>query len=193
MQQNSKSRITKGFVLLLVGIILLFIAGGWYIYNLVEDNNAGKSATEILNHMSSAQSPQNTQNTSSNTIIVKGDAFCGRIIINKLGIELPIYDEWSYARLKTAPCRYTGSIATNDIIIAAHNYKSHFGNLNKLQIGDEIIFTDTKNTVHSYTVCEILTLDGTAVEDMQSGGWDFTLFTCTKGGKQRVTVRCQRK
>jgi sortase A len=30
------------------------------------------------------------------------------------------------------------------------------------------------------------------VTDMQSGDWDFTLFTCTKGGAQRVTVRCSR-
>lgn len=193
MQKNTKSKTTKGVIFLLIGIILLFIAGGWYIYNLVEDNNAGKYANEILDQMSSEQKLQNTQSTTSETVVIKGDSFCGRVIINKLGIELPIYDEWSYARLKTAPCRYMGSVATNDIIIAAHNYKSHFGSLNKLQIGDEIIFIDAQNTAHTYSVCELVTLDGTAVEDIQSGGWDFTLFTCTKGGKQRVTVRCQRK
>ena len=104
-----------------------------------------------------------------------------------------MYDEWNYSRLKSAPCRYTGSIDTNDIIIAAHNYKSHFGLLNKLTVGDEVEFVDAYGKSHLYEVCELITLDGTAVSDMQSGGWDFTLFTCTKGGQQRVTVRCERK
>lgn len=106
-------------------------------------------------------------------------------------VVLP-YGEWSNARFKTAPCRYTGSVDTNNIIIAAHNYKSHFGNLKQLQIGDEIVFVDTYGTYHRYSVKEITTLDGTAVTDMKAGEWDFTLFTCTKGGEQRVTVRCKR-
>jgi sortase A len=29
-----------------------------------------------------------------------------------------------------------------------------------------------------------------AVEEMTSGDWDMTLFTCTVGGQSRVTVRC---
>ena len=125
-------------------------------------------------------------------IIIDGEAFCGTVVISKLGIKLPIFDEWNYARLKTAPCRYLGSIATNDIIIAAHNYESHFGNLKKLQIGDEIAFIDASGRQHCFVVSEITTLDGTAFTDMKSGEWDFTLFTCTIRGEQRVTVRCNR-
>lgn len=31
-----------------------------------------------------------------------------------------------------------------------------------------------------------------AVEQIKEGGWDLTLFTCTIGGTQRITVRCER-
>ncbi len=170
---------------MIIGCVLLLIAGGCYIYNIVQDNNAGKQADAILDKFSNKQSDA--------VIMVDGDAFCGKVIIGKLSVELPVYDEWNYTRLKSAPCRYTGSVDTNDIIIAAHNYKSHFGSLNKLIIGDEVEFIDAYGKSHLYEVCEITTLDGTAVSDMQSGGWDFTLFTCTKGGEQRVTVRCESK
>ena len=189
MQKTNK--LTKGIIFLLIGVILLLVAGGWYVYNIIEDKNAGEYATEILNKLNTAQNDNTDKN--SPVITVDGDAFCGRLIIKKLDVELPVYDEWSYARLKSAPCRYTGSVNTNDIIIAAHNYKSHFGRLNKLIIGDEVEFIDAYGGSHLYEVCELTTLDGTAVEDMHSGGWNFTLFTCTKGGKQRVTVRCKRK
>jgi sortase A len=30
------------------------------------------------------------------------------------------------------------------------------------------------------------------VEEMESDEWDLTLFTCTIGGKSRVTIRCER-
>jgi len=176
----------------LLGCVLLLAAGGWYVYNIVEDKNAGRQAAEILNKMDEAvTSIKDGENTS--VIMVDGDAFCGRISIDKLGIELPVYDEWDYTKLKSAPCRYSGSIYSNDIVIAAHNYKSHFGALDKLETGDEIEFLDPYGTSHTYKVCEIARLDGTAVSDMHAGNWDFTLFTCTLSGEQRVTVRCESK
>lgn len=183
---------SKGLIFLLIGCILLLFAGGWCIYNIVEDKNAGQQAAEILSRLNDEQNNSDKDDSNAPIITVGGDAFCGKIIIDKLEIELPVYDEWNYTRLKSAPCRYTGSIATDDIIIAAHNYKSHFGNLKQLQNGDKIIFIDNYGTQHCFAVREITTLDGTAVSDMHSGGWNFTLFTCTKGGEQRVTVRCDR-
>ena len=180
----------KGLVFLLVGCVLLLVAGGWYVFNIVQDNNAGQQATEILNKMNDVQSNVEKNDDITPVITVDGDTFCGKLVIDKLNVELPVYNEWDYTRLKSAPCRYAGTVATNDIIIAAHNYKSHFGNLNKLQTGDEIMFIDACGTRHGFLVKAVTTLDGTAVTDMKAGEWDFTLFTCTKGGKQRVTVRC---
>ena len=180
----------RGVAFLVVGCILLLIACGWYIYNIIEDKNAGRYAADILTRLNKAQ--KENADTSDSSVTVDGDTFCGKIIIEKLSVELPVYDEWDYKRLKSAPCRYTGSVSTNDIIIAAHNYKSHFGRLNKLAVGDGVEFIDACGKSHLYEVCEVIELDGTAVSDMQSGGWHFTLFTCTKSGKQRVTVRCKR-
>lgn len=181
----------KGVVFLLVGCLLLLVAGGWYAYNLAEDASAGRQAQELL-HKLDAQPPDTNETGSAPVVVIDGDAFCGKVIIDKLSVELPVYAEWSYARLKAAPCRYTGGVDSDDMIVAAHNYKSHFGSLGTLAIGDEVRFVDGGGRVHRYEVREVTTLDGTAVSDMRSGGWNFTLFTCTKGGEQRVTVRCVR-
>ena len=186
MERKSK----RGSVFLIVGVVLILVALGWSVLNFFEDNNAGKKAAVLLEKMDEVSFQNDIENTS--VALINGETFCGKLSIEKLGVELPVYDEWSYERLKTAPCRYTGSIQENNIVIAAHNYKSHFGNLNQLQIDDEIIFIDAKGKKHCYSVKEISKLDGTAVNDMKSGEWDFTLFTCTKSGKQRVTVRCNR-
>ena len=43
-----------------------------------------------------------------------------------------------------------------------------------------------------YTVVALDVLHPQAVDEMTAGDYDLTLFTCTFGGKSRVTVRCMR-
>ena len=130
------------------------------------------------------------------TIEIDGSRYIGYITIPDIGIELPVMDDWSYSGLKISPCRYRGNLYGDDLIIAAHNYRSHFGRINELDSGDEIDFTDVSGRVHHYTIVNIENLPGTAVEDMQFGSadeWDLTLFTCTLSGQSRVTVRAERR
>ena len=51
--------------------------------------------------------------------------------------------DWDYGRLKMAPCRQFGSAATDDLVIAGHNYINHFGSLGMLKAGDSVTFTGT--------------------------------------------------
>ena len=78
------------------------------------------------------------------------------------------------------------------MIIAAHNYQSHFGTLSEVSLGDEIIFTDIDGNIFLYEVADFENLRGTQVEDMLNSDWELTLFTCTYGGASRVTVRCKK-
>lgn len=126
------------------------------------------------------------------TTEVDGEAYIGVLEIPALELSLPIISQWSDSRLRIAPCRYKGSAYLDDLIIAGHDYRSHFGRLKDLQIGDMVYFTDAEGNRFSYTVSEQDELAGAAVEEMEAGDWDLTLFTCTVGGKARVTVRCEK-
>lgn len=118
--------------------------------------------------------------------------YIGVLSIPALGLELPVISAWDYPGLRVAPCRYTGSAYTDDLVIAAHNYASHFGRLRELSQGDSIRFTDTDGNVFDYVVSELGILEPYAVSQMTEGDWDLTLFTCTPGGQYRVTLRCNR-
>lgn len=122
---------------------------------------------------------------------VDGRRYIGVLEIPVLDLKLPILTEWTTQCAKSAPCRYAGSIYNNDCIIAGHNYKSHFAKLDALEIGDRIMFTDVEGNEFQYTVAKTEVLDGADIEGMKAGYWDLTLFTCTIGGRQRVTIRCQ--
>lgn len=95
-----------------------------------------------------------------------------------------------YPNLRTAPCRYDGSAYDEYFVIAAHNYRTHFGRLADLTAGSEVRFTDVENNVFIYQVECIEILEPTDIEEMVSDHWDMTLFTCTYGGQARVAVRC---
>ena len=123
---------------------------------------------------------------------VENKGYIGTLSIPAIAIELPVQENWSLALLKTAPCRYLGSVYQGDMIICAHNYVTHFGRLGNLLPGDRVIFTDIEGNEFRYTVAQMDTLADTAVEEMESGDWDLTLFTCTLGSQARVTVRCER-
>ena len=100
--------------------------------------------------------------------------------------------DWSYPQLQKSPCRYSGNVYADDLVISAHNYWTHFGQLKNLKPGSAIVFTDMDGMQHKYSVSALEILSAYAVAEMTSGEYDLTLFTCTYGGQNRVTARCDR-
>ena len=122
--------------------------------------------------------------------VIDSNEYIGVLDFPVLELSLPVMSEWSYPKLKIAPCRYKGSVYTGDLIISAHNYERHFGRLTNMIIGDEIRFTDVDGNVFYYTVAAKEQLDMRNVQGMLEGEWDMTLFTCVPGGAKRETLRC---
>ena len=122
-------------------------------------------------------------------IEIDGYDYIGVLQIPSLDLTLPVISDWSYPALQIAPCRYEGSAYDGGMVIAGHNFDSHFGKLSQLEPGDEIKFIDLSGNTFTYAVAETEVLEATAIEEMVTGGWDLTLFTCTLSGQTRFTVR----
>lgn len=137
--------------------------------------------------------PSAPQSTVMDEIVIDGDSYIGYLSFPRFELELPVMSGWSDSKLQISPCRYTGTLVTNDLVIMAHNFARHFGQISELSAGDVVYFTDVNGstTVYEVIVREILPPD--AIEDMTAGEFDLTLFTCTYGGANRITVRCNRK
>ena len=189
----------KGKGLIFTGLLLiaaaLFLTG----YNLFDQMRAQRSAAQAAAQLTE-QLPQTSQADVPDYLLspemempvetIDGVDYVGVLRIPALALELPVISQWSYPLLKIAPCRYSGSAYQNNLVLCAHNYASHFGNLKSLHIGDAVTFTDMDGNLFSYQVAELETLPPQATEEMENGDWDLTLFTCTVGGQSRVTVRC---
>lgn len=125
-------------------------------------------------------------------VTIDGSDFVAILSIPALDLEFSIRNEWTKEGGKKSPCRYVGSVYTDDLILCAHNYTSHFGRLKELQQGDEILLVDMNGVVYTYHVDTVEQIDKFDVTGMVSSGYPLSLFTCTIGGKARVTVRCLR-
>jgi len=119
-----------------------------------------------------------------------GRYYLGLITFPTLNRQLPVQDEWSYDNLRVSPCRMSGSVLSENLVIFAHNYRTHFGSLNRLSEGDEVSLMLTDGSVYVYQVSAKEIVEPTAVEDVAAGEWPLTLFTCTLGGQTRLVVRC---
>lgn len=189
----------KGKGLIFTGLLLiaaaLFLTG----YNLFDQMRAQRSAAQAAAQLAE-RLPQTTQTDVPDYLLtpemempvetIDGVDYVGVLRIPSLALELPVISQWSYPLLKIAPCRYSGSAYQNNLVLCAHNYASHFGNLKNLHIGAAVTFTDMDGNLFTYQVAELETLPPQATEEMENGDWDLTLFTCTVGGQSRVTVRC---
>lgn len=198
MEKIHKFLSRKGSKAMTLGVLLVAAALCLTLYNYIDAYRASQSADALAESLA-VQIPEEAQpyyltdpEIDMPIINIDGKDCIGYVEIPALNISLPVLSEWSYPNLKSAPCRYKGSAYLDNMIIAAHNYRTHFGALESLEAGTTIYFTDADGNRFEYEVSQLQVLDGTAVEEMEEGDWDLTLFTCTIGGRQRVTVRCIR-
>ncbi len=181
-----------GAVCMIIGVLLLIGAFTLLIYNYLDNKRAGNTANAVLKEVQESISENNVEITEDTPAVdIDGKYYAGVLTIPALGLELPVMNDWSYDNLKTAPCRYYGSVMTNDLVVAGHNYSRHFGSLKYLKDGDDVIFTDAEGNDYYYRVYEVVTVNPHDVEEMTSQG-DLTLFTCNYSGQARVAVRCER-
>jgi sortase A len=201
-EANSRPRARRaGAAFMALGVLLVLSAGLLYLYNIADAGRAAEAALRVADTLTArietraeedaageAEDPRGTQGT----ISVGGEDYLGVLRIPALGLSLPVMQDWSYEKLKISPCRYSGSVADDTMVIAAHNYKRHFGKIHTLSRGDELIFTDVDGYAIRYGVAKTETLEATDFLAMTASGYDLTLFTCTYGGAARVALRCDR-
>ena len=188
---------------------LLLIAAALFLsaYNEMESHEARNSAQQVIAQMCQTLPTETAAETEAPAIpeylldaerempvqTINGRDYIGVLTIPSLELELPVLSQWDYPALKVAPCRYSGSLYQDNLIICAHNYASHFGKLKNLRVGDTAIFTDMDENVVRFQLAVQETIQSEDLEAMEAGDWDLTLFTCTVGGQSRVTVRFVRE
>lgn len=198
-----------GIAFVTLGAVLILSALLLFLHNQREADLAGKEAesllldvqTTITQRLTQSREPSQVEGEAATqpeldpelpVVSVQGFDYVGYVEIPALELTLPVLDDATYYHLQFAPCRQQGSSRTDDLVIAAHNYKTHFGKLNQLVPGDQVVFTDMDGIRWMYLVSAIETVDPYDVDEVLNSDYALVLYTCTVGGQNRVAVFCER-
>lgn len=108
--------------------------------------------------------------------------------IPPLGLRLPVFPDWSYEKLRKAPCCWRGNARSRKKILCAHNYPGQFGRIGKLCPGDRLVLDTGEKSEYEVLSAELLGPEETG-RLLEGEDWSLTLFTCTPGGAARIAVR----
>lgn len=184
--------------LLLVALGLIMAAAGLFLHltEVQQEQLAGENAALLLEAVShqlpaapAEPLPDEEPEDEPQSLAVMGYDVLGTLRIPSADIDLPVLNEWSYDLLTVAPCRYSGSIETGDLVILGHSYRTHLRPLRQVQPGDSVELTDAAGTVHRYVVAETEVLRGSDGSLLPSD-YPLTIFTCTADSKHRFLARC---
>lgn len=183
-----------GKLCIVLGTLLILGALALFAFNQHLQARAEAAAAAVLPRLAGSMETQpeeiQEETTEMTRVVIDGHAYIGVVTVPSLSLELPVLADWDSAKLQLAPCRYSGSIHTGDLVLMAHNYPKHFGRLQTLQPGDAVRFTDMDGRTMHCQVTAVEILEAEAVEEMTAGQAQLTLFTCTYGGQGRIAVRC---
>lgn len=195
-------RKNNGVIPMVAGLLLLLSALAVLFYNQAQNYKAGQLAQVRLEALQTAMAyndgyalnPQQITAPSiqQNALELDGEHYIGYLTIPTLELELPVMSDWDYEKLKIAPCRQFGTAKTDDLVIAAHNYKMHFARLVDLKQGDEVLFYEVDGTINRYNVEKVDTLKPTEVDRVKNSENALILYTCTYSGKARTAVFCSK-
>lgn len=190
-------------VFILAGFLCISSALGLTAYNLHAEKHAGAVAEETMVSISEAvPQPLSVQveeeiplyrldpNITMPEINVNGIKYIGYLAIPDLDLKLPVITKTTSSYLRSAPCRLSGSAYLENLVIGAHNYNTHFGRLKELTYGDRMEFTDMDGNAFLYEVADIEILQPDQLEYLCEGEYPLSLYTCTIGGRTRLTLRC---
>lgn len=192
-----------GRLLIFIGVAAIFSAGVLWIHNIIEENKAADFSTRVAQALlvQIEQNPVDVAVAEDSIdqgyteryacISLDGEEYIGVLKIPALKLGLPVNAEWNYPKLKSSPCRFAGSIEGNNIVIVAHNYKRHFGKINTLKTGSEVVFVDIYGDKHYFSVAQVGVVKPESTAEIVYGGYALTLVTCTYSGRTRCAVKCE--
>ena len=201
---------------LLMALGALFVLGSLalQVHNIREDRAAAEAANAMLPDVLAAISENVKNSTDKNrekvghinpydqaamdastemTVVVHNTwPYIGYLTMPSIHMQLPVLAEWSYHNLGMAPCRHMGSTKSDDLVICAHNYPSHFGHIGEMKQGDEVSFVDMDGERSDYRVVTVNVISETDMDMVQDESLDLVLYTCTFSSWDRIMVGCER-
>lgn len=170
---------------------------GLTVYNHIEDARVGKDTAIIEEQLedyifNKHDGPLGSDEEDYYFEGFDGSKYIGIVEIPCIGLRLPVYDHWDNNQLMQTPCLFYGSVENNHLVIGAHNYTNHLGEVRYEHEGETVYFYDIDGNRYKYVIDCSVNYYPSETEKLCESDYELTLFTCTYYGYLRVAIRCRR-
>lgn len=192
MKQKNITKINSSKIFklqFLFSIIISIFLGIYYMYQKGEEKKLEEISKILNKNLEFSQIYNGKEN------ILDKNLFLGKIIIEKIEMEYPIFNDFTEELLKIAPCKFFGENIgeSGNICIAGHNYndKRFFSRLDELQLKDEIKLIDLYGKEYMYMIFDIFETEETNVNSVirKNKSHELTLLTCNNSNKKRIVIK----
>lgn len=165
----------------------------------VPDQDTVLLGEDLLENPDAPDQDEAGEDEKQNANRLNGQKVIGVIQIPKIELIYAIVEGADSAEIGVAIGHMSSTAGlgeTGNCALAGHRggYSGpYFKNLDQLEVGDEVIITDTNHQIFTYKVKESMVVEPDEVWVIEDTGEDvamLTLVTCENSGTQRLIVRC---
>ncbi len=127
--------------------------------------------------------------TSMATVEINGTDYVGIIEIPQYNTVCPVSHTWNKDNFKHQPCRYSGSIYSENFVIGGTDKHLNFSKL--INIGEEICFIDMTGAKFTYSVSNISVENDLPAEFTSTEDFDFVLFIKDSYPSKYTIIYCK--
>ena len=136
------------YILWFFSAVLLFLGIGSLFYmkdqkeQAQEENRVIAQQIEMLLPEKIAGSVMDYSDAEMPVLQIHGKDYVSMLEIPRLGVALPVKNQWEDNLLVTPPAKYWGSIYEGSMILGGGNQEGQFDFCSKLDLGDQIVVTN---------------------------------------------------
>lgn len=192
-KQNKKLTL----ILMITGIVLIALSVAAFLISEISCEKAKKNALSITKEISDLipeitdTVPDKRENPAMASLEISGESFIGIIEVPAYDSALPVCSIWDFSKVSAYPCRYTGSIYSDMLIIGGSDNEGQFDFIDEISNFDEVLFIDVSGQRYTYTVTDIRNTKDVSTENLTSREADLVLFAKNTYSLDYTVVRCK--
>lgn len=176
-----------------LGAILVIASIGLLVYSMrgyeIDTNNAIVQIEKLLPKITQSV-PQEKGNNAMSSMEIDGESYVALLEMDMYKFKMPVRSVWDEKAVEAVPCRYSGSIYNNTLVIAATDAEGQMDFVNSVNTGDRLTVTDMRGEQFSYKVVKVENSNTATDEELNTDEFDLTIFVEYSGPTDYLFIRC---
>ena len=189
-----KNKKIISIISIIVGAILVVASIGLLFFNMrgydIDTDSAIVQIEKLLPNITQSV-PQEKGNNAMSSMEIAGESYVALLEMDMFKFKMPVRSVWDEKAVEAVPCRYSGSVYNNTLVIASTDEKGQMDFVNNINTGDRLNLTTMRGEQFSYKVVKVENSNTATAEELNTDEFDLTIFVEYSGHTDYLFIRCE--